>query len=95
MQECLEPGRLVISNAGRDKGSFYLILRRIDHRQVFVVDGRMRKVANPKTKNGRHLKVCPEKSVEIHGKISNGMKITDQDVQRAIQELTADYSNNL
>lgn len=91
MQGCWEPGQLVVSTAGRDKGNYYLVLRRIDHRKVFVVDGRMRKVAKPKCKNCKHLKVFPEKSLKIHEKITNGMKITDLDVQRAIQELTAYY----
>ncbi len=95
MQGCWEPGQLVVSTAGRDKGNYYIILRRIDHRQVFVVDGRMRKVAKPKCKNCKHLKAFPEKSLTIHEKITNGIKITDLDVQRAIQELVVDNNKTV
>ncbi len=91
MQELWEPGRMVISTAGRDIGYLYIILSRIDQKQVLVVDGKSRKVVRPKRKNIKHLKACPEKSGEISEKLISGIKVTDLDVQRAIKELSAQY----
>ncbi len=51
----LQPGQLVRSLAGRDKGKHYLVLRELDHKHVLLVDGRIRSVNRPKKKNKAHL----------------------------------------
>ncbi len=51
----LQPGQLVRSLAGRDKGKHYLVLREMDHKYVFLVDGRSRPLDRPKKKNKAHL----------------------------------------
>ena len=50
-----QPGRIVISRAGRDKGSVGVITERLDEQHVLVADGDKRTVAKPKRKNTRHL----------------------------------------
>ena len=51
----LQPGQLVRSLAGRDKGKHYLVLREIDHKYVLLVDGSGRPLDRPKKKNKAHL----------------------------------------
>lgn len=51
----LKPGQLVRSLAGRDKGMHYLVLEKLDHKHVLLVDGRSRTIARPKKKNIAHL----------------------------------------
>ncbi len=51
----LEPGRLVTSKAGRDRGKPMLVCRVLDDGFVLVVDGEGRSVTRPKRKNPRHL----------------------------------------
>ncbi|MGM0652060.1 MAG: KOW domain-containing RNA-binding protein [Bacillota bacterium] len=51
----LKPGQLVRSLAGRDKGKHYLVLEKLDHKHVLLVDGRSRPIARPKKKNIVHL----------------------------------------
>ncbi len=87
MQDRWEPGRLVASTAGRDRGRFYLVLGNGPGNRVFVADGEIRKVANPKHKNGKHLRAHPEVSLEINEKVKSGLKVTDLDVQRALKEI--------
>lgn len=87
MQDRWEPGRLVASTAGRDRGKFYLALGKDPNNRVFVVDGEIRKVAKPKHKNGKHLRAYPEMSLEINEKVRSGLKVTDLDVQRALKEI--------
>lgn len=89
MPESLEPGRLVISTAGRDKGKFYLVLEKALDSRVYVVDGEARKVLHPKLKNEKHLKACPEIAVEINEKIKAGLRVSDLDVRKAMREITA------
>ena len=91
MEERWEPGRLVVSTTGRDKGKFYLTLGKDKDSRVFVADGENRKVVRPKRKNEKHLKVFPEISADINEKVRLGQKVTDLDIQRALKEIITDY----
>ena len=50
----LTPGQIVLSLAGHDSGTLYVVLRREGER-FLLADGRNRKLHNPKRKNGKHL----------------------------------------
>ena len=92
MQNIFVPGRLVISTAGRDKGKFYLVLDLCPDNKVNVVDGEFRKISNPKRKNSKHLRSYPEISQEINQKVTGGLKVSDLDVRRALEEMIANYT---
>ncbi|MBQ3230563.1 MAG: RNA-binding protein [Clostridia bacterium] len=50
-------GQLVVSLAGRDKGCICAIIGNADEEGfVYIADGRLRKVENPKKKKLKHLK---------------------------------------
>lgn len=51
-----EPGRVVRSTAGRDKGSLQVIVR-AEADAVYVCDGKQRPLGRPKRKNPRHIEV--------------------------------------
>jgi len=51
----VEPGQLVRSRAGRDKGKHYLVLKVLDDKHVLLVNGKSRTLDNPKKKNIIHL----------------------------------------
>ena len=46
-----ELGEIVKSNAGRDKEHHYLVAKVIDNKYIEVIDGKIRKISNPKKKN--------------------------------------------
>lgn len=92
MHDRWEPGRLVASTAGRDRGKFYLVLEKVPDNRVHVVDGETRRVANPKRKNEKHLRPYPEMSPEINEKVKAGIRVTDLEVQRALKEIITSYS---
>jgi len=50
----IERGSLVYSIAGRDKGNLFLVLKR-DGDFVYLADGDLRKVENPKKKKLKHV----------------------------------------
>lgn len=50
-------GQIVKSKAGRDKDKVYLILDIVDSSYVTVVDGRLKKLENPKKKKIKHLMI--------------------------------------
>ena len=52
----LERGRVVLSLAGHDKDSFYLLVRVQEDGFCWVSDGKRRPLSHPKKKNPRHLR---------------------------------------
>ncbi len=50
----IERGSLVYSISGRDKGNLFLVLKR-DEEFVYLADGDLRKVENPKKKKIKHI----------------------------------------
>jgi ribosomal protein L14E/L6E/L27E len=51
----LEPGTVVTSVRGRDRGRSYVVTKDLGERYVLVADGRVRTLERPKKKNVRHL----------------------------------------
>ena len=56
----LEVGSVVRAVAGRDKYRFYVVIK-LGQGEVFIADGKRRKLAAPKRKNPLHLR--PTKTV--------------------------------
>ena len=50
----MKKGLIVKSKAGKDKGQFYIVADIKDDR-VYVSDGKLRKLNNPKPKNPKHI----------------------------------------
>lgn len=81
----LTPGQVVESIAGRDRGKHYLILRLVDERFCLVVNGRDRKVVNPKNKNRRHLLPLDMIETAVAARLDRGETVTDEEIDRALQ----------
>lgn len=62
----LEVGQFVKSRAGRDKDKVFIVLSIIDEHFVYLVDGDLRKLENPKKKKVKHLKKLSYKSLVVH-----------------------------
>lgn len=60
----IQKGSIVYSKAGRDSGSVFMVLD-TDGAYVFLADGDLRKIENPKRKNVKHLQ--PTNTVEAVG----------------------------
>lgn len=51
----LQIGQIVKSKSGRDKGECFIVFDVVDENYVLLVDGKLRKIANPKKKKLKHL----------------------------------------
>lgn len=51
----LKPGDLVISARGRDKGRIFMVVGVTNEAYVYIADGSLRKLENPKKKKIKHL----------------------------------------
>ncbi len=82
--ERITPGRVVISRAGRDAGQCYVVVALLSDSRVALADGVGRRMANPKRKNIKHLKLVAAQDPEVERKFANGERITDADIRRVL-----------
>ena len=86
MNECdIRVGDIVLSTQGRDKGNYFLVVEANDG-FVFLVDGGMRKLAQPKKKNVKHVSHSGKSVVAIAKKLLSKQKVFDSEVKSALRQ---------
>ena len=81
-------GMFAASRAGHDKDRVYVIVREAGE-YVYVSDGRLRPVENPKKKNKKHIQIIKKMSDEIlREKLTGGQQVYNEEVSKAIGGLT-------
>ena len=80
-------GQLAKSIAGRDKGRYMVIIDIIDENYVYVVDGDLRRVENPKKKKIKHLQMLNKRADLIAEKLAKKRKIKNEDIKEDLNEL--------
>jgi len=76
-------GQVVISKAGRDKGNAFIILG-VEGEYVYLVDGKSRKLDNPKRKKIKHLQPTHTVSEAIKSAIIGQAYMKDADFRTAL-----------
>ena len=79
--------QVVKSRAGRDKGRIFLIIDIIDDENVFIVDGDLRKLDNPKKKKIKHLIVYNTILNELKYKLDNNIKLNNAYIRKLLEPL--------
>jgi ribosomal protein L14E/L6E/L27E len=77
-------GQIAKSRAGRDKANLFVIIDK-DTEYVYLVDGKIRKVDNPKKKKFKHIEATNYIDSNIVYKINDDQKIVNADIRKAIQ----------
>ena len=90
-----EVGGICQSLQGRDKGRYYLIKSINGDNSVLVVDGNFKRLASPKKKNLKHLRLLPEKAEAIAEKLSDGRQVFDTEVYSALRIYNDPQKSNL
>ena len=78
-----EIGQVVISKSGRDKGKFFVIIDIIGE-YIYLVDGNLRRVENPKKKKLKHIQPTNIIINQLQKDIVSGVKISNADVRKAL-----------
>ena len=78
-------GGICQSIQGRDKDRYYLIREIYPDGSVGVIDGNFKKLAGPKKKNLKHLRLLPEKAEAIAAKFTEGRQVFDTEVFSALK----------
>ena len=79
-----EPGRVVESIQGRDKGYFFLILENAADGIVMIADGSRHRLERPKKKKTKHLRAKPV-LLDLERLRPEGGKLQDSDLRRALE----------
>ena len=77
-------GMFARSLAGHDKSKLYLISR-IDDEYVYLVDGRIRTIDNPKKKRKKHIQIDYQTIDASQAKLAAGGELRNEDIKRAIK----------
>ena len=80
-----EPGRVVESIQGRDKGGFFLILENAGDGVVMIADGTRHRLEHPKKKKTKHLRAKPV-LLDLKALRPEGGALQNSDLRRALEE---------
>jgi ribosomal protein L14E/L6E/L27E len=93
LQSDLQPGQIVISKAGRDKGEIFVVIATEVTPQgefALLVDGAARPLSRPKRKKRKHIQHTLTINEELAkaipaGRFANGPHLKDSDFKKAIK----------
>jgi len=80
----IEPGRAVLSTAGRDKGRKLIVLS-ADGEYAYAADGDLRRVETPKKKKKKHIKATAEYFSSIAATVTEGKMPSNAEIRRCLQ----------
>jgi len=86
-ENLIEPGRIVRTRAGRDKGRYFVVVNVLDDEYVHIVDGELRKLAKPKRKKCKHLDPTKDVHEGLRDKMTQGTKIFDSEVRSCLKNM--------
>ena len=78
-------GQIVFSKQGRDKDNFFIIYA-IENEYLFLVDGKSRKLENPKKKKIKHVAKTNYIDEKIADMIINKSYLLDADIKKALKQ---------
>ena len=86
----LKVGQVVKSRAGRDNGRVFLVTKILDDQYVYIVDGNLRKLDNPKKKKIKHLTVFNSVLIEYQERLKNDIMVNDAYIRRILEPFKKD-----
>ena len=78
-------GRMVLSNAGRDKNHLYVLIRQLDSEYVLLSNGSTKTMSQPKKKKLKHLSIMEILDEDLRKAILENEKSTDLKVKRFLK----------
>lgn len=77
----ISKGDLVLSLAGRDKDKLFYVLD-ADETYAYLVDGKVRKLENPKRKKRKHVRFAARIDSNVAQKLIRGDKVLNSELRR-------------
>ena len=83
MKPPVQPGHVVFSKKGRDKGRYFVVLYTLDADFVMIGDRDTRKLDHLKKKRRKHLAGCPYEAPQLLELLAEG-KLKDSDIRKVL-----------
>lgn len=80
-------GDIVKNNAGREKNSLYIVLK-VDEKYVYIVDGKNRRIENPKRKNPIHLLKTKFKSEIVINELTKDLNCENAKIKKELRRIS-------
>ena len=80
-------GQVAEAIAGRDINRKFIITCIIDEQYVYISDGNLRKVENPKKKKAKHLKGLKHVAEDIRLKLLSNHNVTNNEIRKYLKSL--------
>lgn len=78
-------GKMAVSKAGHDKKEVYVIVKE-DQTHVYLCDGRLKTIDNPKKKSKKHIQIIKHHiNEELKEKLTSGAKVYDEEIKLVIK----------
>lgn len=77
---------IVKSTAGHDQGNIYLIVDILDNDYVLLIDGKNKKISNPKKKNIKHITSLNVVENQIESVFEDKSKINDGEIRKILKK---------
>ena len=77
-------GEIVISVCGHDIGEWYIV-KQINENFVYLIDGKLKKIDNPKKKKIKHVIKTNQIASEIAQKLTSKQFIQDAEVRKTLK----------
>ena len=87
-------GDLVLSKSGRDNGRYFVVVGIIDEAYVYIADGSLRKLENPKKKKIKHLEFSGHASERTALNLSDISKINNAQLRKMLKDKESFLSEN-
>ena len=81
----LVPGLVVCSKAGRDSGRYFIVLEILSPEYVLIADGQKHRLAHPKKKKVKHLKLTEDVLESIGRKLTEKRQVFDSEARSALR----------
>jgi len=88
----LSTADIVISINGRDAGKRFIV-QSTENGYALIVNGKNRRIETPKRKKDKHLKFEDKADGQIAEKLTEGGKITNNEVRRFLAKYAANAAN--
>lgn len=77
-------GQLVFSKSGRDKGRLLIVID-IKDQYLYLADGKLRKIEQPKKKKTKHVQKVNHVLEEIQERIQGKSNLKNSDLRKALK----------
>lgn len=85
-------GQVVFSKSGRDKGNPFIIIK-VKDEYLYLVDGDLRRLENPKKKKNIHVQKTHDVIENIKIMLEEGIGLKDADLRKALKPYKPSSTN--